>query len=1345
MQDNNEEAVGRLAVERGLISQKQFEDAVEALRVARSMGAKYQNVSLGEFMVEMRLVTHRQLDALQTQPQQEPAAAAEPRGSELIPGYEFLREVGEGSMGDVYLARQISMDRLVAIKILPRRYSRDSEFIGRFRLEAQLSAKLDHVNVVRGLTVDEHMGRHYFVMEYVDGESLEKIIHKEKILDEERALSIVMQVGRALAAAHEKGIFHRDIKPGNILVTGDDVAKVCDMGLAKVVGTESFRTTTGVMIGTPHYVSPEQARGEEDIDARTDIYSLGATLYHCVTGSTPFHGSSVAAILTKRLTEEIPWPQDVNPDVTEGCCRIIEKMMAKDREDRYPSMKEVFKDMEAIIDGKEPETVKLSEGKSSVAPTGVMDTVKTPAPPAPRKRKISRKPRLEPPAPTPAPEPSGTPAWKIWGGVAAGVLAVVLIAVIAGSRGKKPDAAATPAQEQEAPVEAVQPKDDLKKLQESFEYAQTWEMEHPNDHEGALEKYRVLRDHAKGTVWELKALDALRNVARRKAAVAAASANRPEEKRPEEPVPGPAAEAEKKEPERPAAPEVKPVPVPADPTERAMAVLADEMKKIEKARKKAKERFARNIGDDMKLYTVKGLRTGKMTGFKDDVIELTVDIEVDGKKIPMKNEIPLSDLTPQQREELFALPEPDTADGWLAAAVIAMGEEDLDAAGTALEKTGDHALAPRYRKEFEALTARRAELTASDEWNVKLKPLLTGTKLDARSAVAVRDALEGFIADHSGTAFAKTVEKDVKILMDRIESVLGGISAADVKKLFRGRVVSFDPRTAGIEIRYDFSDPNQMNDWMVRKATAIDGTWKIAGGKLSVKATKAGLVLWRGKLENGKVSLTCSASGAAANHFALFVSHGGEAKFGGLAGFVGWGRETMLWADGVGGMQRTSFYTAPNRTYRIEVIRDGTNLEMKLDGASWSNGKGVPDKKGPYVGLGMSAGNISYWNVVIKGAFDRTWLKREIERNRKAETYANGAFRYRTPEGRKEAVKKFGGSDKTELAVEEALTWLAGHQEPAGWWDALKYTAPSAKTWSATIRVGCTGLSLLAFLGAGHTDASPKYGDNVRRAIDCLLAAQKPDGGIYDRLASSASTGYNHAIAGLALAEAYIMTRDPRLAEPLERAIAFAVNVLQKRGSGWKYVPGEIPDMSATMWFVKMLTAARAAGFEVPESAFDGAKAFLKEVVKSDGQATYDSVQTDTRFSMTAASVVARLAMGTPHRDRLLLKGTYRLVTKGKPDWNDAEKFKGIDGDRSFYYWHTATDAMFGIGGAEWKTWNEAMIKTLVPAQRRLGDVEGSWEMKSAIDGIGGRVFTTSIGALILETYYRCRPGWEDR
>ena len=276
-------------------------------------------------------------------------------------GFELIAKVGQGGMGTVFKARQKSLDRFVALKILPPSIAKNKLFIERFQREARASAKLWHPHIVQGIDVgqDAPSGLWYFAMEFVDGPSFRALQKKDKVLPEKRALEILSQVALALQCVDEAGMVHRDIKPDNILLNERGIAKLADLGLARQVSNESAELTqSGQTLGTPNYMAPEQVRGEDDIDIRADLYALGATLFHMVTGETPFKGGTSAEILSKHLTEAAPLAHKFNPNVSEGCSKLICKLMEKLREDRVQTPKELSERIAVLLN---PESSKTGQ------------------------------------------------------------------------------------------------------------------------------------------------------------------------------------------------------------------------------------------------------------------------------------------------------------------------------------------------------------------------------------------------------------------------------------------------------------------------------------------------------------------------------------------------------------------------------------------------------------------------------------------------------------------------------------------------------------------------------------------------------------------------------------------------------------------------------------------------------------------------------------------------------------------------------------------------------------------------------------------------------------------------
>lgn len=289
-----------------------------------------------------------------------------PSGIEL-PGYEILEKAGEGGMATVWIARQTALERVVAVKVLAPELTRDPESVKSFQQEARAAARLRHPGIVQIHDAGEHEGHVYYIMEYVPGITVSELIERKGALTERHALTIAEGVALALQYAWEQEqLVHCDIKPDNVLIERDGAIKVTDLGLAHIVGSIS-RTAGGEnFLGTPSYVSPEQVQGASDLDCRTDIYSLGAMLYHMVTGEMPFKGHAPKKILEKQLFGHLPDPQEVNPDLSSGVTWLIEKMMIKDRSVRSQTWDDVQTDIQEIMQGGVPAGKMPAAGQSTV-------------------------------------------------------------------------------------------------------------------------------------------------------------------------------------------------------------------------------------------------------------------------------------------------------------------------------------------------------------------------------------------------------------------------------------------------------------------------------------------------------------------------------------------------------------------------------------------------------------------------------------------------------------------------------------------------------------------------------------------------------------------------------------------------------------------------------------------------------------------------------------------------------------------------------------------------------------------------------------------------------------------
>jgi serine/threonine-protein kinase len=341
--------LGRLIVEHGLATREEVDECQSLVQQAEPPSQK----SLGRVLVEQAVVTERQIQRIK-------ATIEETQKGRQIPGYELMHKIGSGAMATVFKAtvfkaRQLSLDRIVAIKVLPKRLSENKEYVERFYKEGRAAAKLNHPNIVQAFDVGEANGYHYFVMEYVEGHSLYEELVTGKVFSEPDAMRIIIQIARALEHAHSQGLIHRDVKPKNIMITRDGTAKLADMGLARVAAdAEAAKAEAGRAYGTPYYISPEQIRGEVGIDFRADIYSLGATLYHLVTGRVPFEAPTPAAVMHKHLREPLIPPDHINMRLSTGIGEVVEAMMAKDRNQRYSSTSDLLMDLQSIAAGEPP-------------------------------------------------------------------------------------------------------------------------------------------------------------------------------------------------------------------------------------------------------------------------------------------------------------------------------------------------------------------------------------------------------------------------------------------------------------------------------------------------------------------------------------------------------------------------------------------------------------------------------------------------------------------------------------------------------------------------------------------------------------------------------------------------------------------------------------------------------------------------------------------------------------------------------------------------------------------------------------------------------------------------------
>ncbi len=391
-----------------------------------------------------------------------------------VGGFRIEKLLGRGGMGEVYLARQLSLDRQVALKILPSAMGMQKPMVERFLHEVKLLARLEHANIVTAHEAGEDSGILYLAMAYVKGESLSERLLREGKLAEKDALLIVRKLSLALNYAWSgHHILHRDIKPDNILLDVDGEPKLVDLGLSKSLDDGSALSLAGTIMGTPNYMSPEQANGNADTDFRTDMYSLGATLYHMLTGNPPFAGSTVMDTIRKQISEPLPDPRLSNPAVSEASVALLEIMLAKQPEDRYESWEGLVEDLDWVLAGNQPSRAAPAESTLlRMRPEG--------GPTAHKKTAAKRR--------SSAPLIAGIAAVML---IAAGVVISVLLLSRPKPAKLPPVIAAVP------PQTALDAR--LAKLHQAFSNSLHYVVANPEDYAGARQRFMALQEDAAGT------------------------------------------------------------------------------------------------------------------------------------------------------------------------------------------------------------------------------------------------------------------------------------------------------------------------------------------------------------------------------------------------------------------------------------------------------------------------------------------------------------------------------------------------------------------------------------------------------------------------------------------------------------------------------------------------------------------------------------------------------------------------------------------------------------------------------------------------------------------------------
>jgi len=335
--------LARAAIDRGFLT---IQESVKCLEIQREYEKQGIQVPLQNIFLKQELLTRNQLGVLKE-------ALARSEALRRVGHYDILAKVGAGGMGTVYKAKDRRSGRIVALKVLSPGHASKAEYVRSFLREAHASGRLSHPNVVQGYDAGEANGQHYFVMEFVEGTTVAEMLRDGRSIAEQQALDVAIQIAKALEHAEQNHLIHSDIKPDNIMITHQGVAKLADLGLARIMSGD--RPASGQRsFGTAYYASPEQCRGGEELDTKSDMYSFGATLFHMLCGRVSFDDQSPEGIMAKHLHEKPSYLKDINVQLSHGVSKVVRKLMAKNKRDRYPTMSEVVKDLTLVRMGRSP-------------------------------------------------------------------------------------------------------------------------------------------------------------------------------------------------------------------------------------------------------------------------------------------------------------------------------------------------------------------------------------------------------------------------------------------------------------------------------------------------------------------------------------------------------------------------------------------------------------------------------------------------------------------------------------------------------------------------------------------------------------------------------------------------------------------------------------------------------------------------------------------------------------------------------------------------------------------------------------------------------------------------------
>jgi serine/threonine-protein kinase len=1259
-------------------------------------------------------------------PSRKPAGEAfDPKMADLVPGYRMTKRLGFGGMGDVYLAHQASLDRQVAIKLLPPELARDAGYVRHFLKEARSAAKVSHENIVGAVDAGEAGGRFYFVMEYVAGETVFKQVRRLGRLPEARALDVARQVARGLRHAAKHGLIHRDIKPKNLMVTPEGVVKICDFGLATELRADEGAPDGEFVHTTPAYASPEQCRGET-LDPRSDLYSLGVTLFEMLTGRRPFTAETSRQLMTRQVTEAPPDPRSIQPEVSEKAADLVLRMLRKKPEERFRDYDELLGAIDGILGA----------------------------------RPGARKP------------------WALIavGAAAAGVLAVVLVLALGGSKPPPPPAlapAAKPPPPKPEEVESQKLLAEVRALEKAAEGK-------PSEFPAVLARWKELEAKQRGRALHGQFSTGLREFEARVAAEADRIADTLLRDADEALKQGRPAEAIRV---------LRRLPPDLARSEAGLRVAQRtlEVERLIDEAWRAGAQEAATLASGAKFDEARkriGALRSTLSWLGDAGIEFArpahrEELEALSKRVTAEEEeakrkaaaAAVKEPAPPAPKPPEPKPRPAVAPPSPAAAAFA-ALRDPERRDVAVKWFETAAPKSAVYRAILFLLSRNAPLDSPALADYLASPALHAAEaftlaqhqelfaqLAAKIAEAGSDALQILALAHAEEIAARKGRLDPSIAM---QAKLGKAAVTDTwgppGSVAQIEMARFLLRPPGPWLARASDAAASAADFPTRwlgalcalKETAFDGAaaaerWKKLGASAPSPAWTKLCDAVSDRIRQG---LACDACGAQGRHL----------------------------CTGCSGAAVVACTTCAGAGF-IPDVEGGKSTCTACKGrkgavcATCNGSKGV--KCGACDGKkSRTTGTGGHWRWLVElGLCDAC---RGTGSALPGMAWPCGSCEGR---GRKldDALSEFGALPawvraREGRAVHGALRWLARHQSPEGFWSQAGWRGhcreagcpdppPPAPSIASNFEVGLTSLSLLAFLGAGFGPDSAadlggvRAGAAVRLAIEWLASQQKPDGLISHGV--SVKPMYEHLVATYALAtalsaapvgESWTDKDRAALRERVQRALRHAA-LHQQKGAGWGYlVDNTASDSWVTSWGGLMYAAAREAGLEVPAPAVSSVLQWFTSVTdKTDLHVGYTPAQ------MGKVSLPGQEAF-SHHETLSAAAGTVRLLLEGRATTPVAAAERLISRDlasaeparRDYSYWYSGTVFLAlrdQRKGADWGHWTLAATRESLAAQDALdGCLLGSWPPNDRWGVAGGRVYATAINALLLEWASGLRP-----